>query len=239
MTKICCAHSHRPPIGSARRYRRASLAPRPRIPASSLTMAALSAPVSFRASAPAASFRRAAARTGARLPAVRARARLACAAAAKNYNVTLLPGDGIGPEIMKVAKEVLMEVGSQHDIAFDFTEALVGGAAIDATGVPLPPETLATCQASDAVLLAAIGGYADRRPTTHRAPPPLATSHSRGAATSPSRPLHPEEASRRASPASREDSSAAAAFRLRRDSTTPALPGFFRLGGTSRPRSSR
>ena len=147
-------------------------------------------------------------------PAVRARARLACAAAAKNYNVTLLPGDGIGPEIMKVAKEVLVEVGSQHDIAFDFTEALVGGAAIDATGVPLPPETLATCQASDAVLLAAIGGYADRRPTTHRAPPPLATSHSRGAATSPSRPLHPEEASRRASPASREDSSAAAAFRL-------------------------
>ena len=105
-------------------------------------MAALSAPVSFRASAPAASFRRAAARTGARLPAVRARARLACAAAAKNYNVTLLPGDGIGPEIMKVAKEVLVEVGSQHDIAFDFTEALVGGAAIDATGVPLPPLSL-------------------------------------------------------------------------------------------------
>lgn len=88
----------------------------------------------------------------------RARARLAVAAAAKNYNITLLPGDGIGPEIMSVAKEVLTEVGSQFDIAFNFTEALVGGAAIDATGVPLPPETLATCQASDAVLLAAIGG---------------------------------------------------------------------------------
>ena len=81
-----------------------------------------------------------------------------CAAAAKNYNITLLPGDGIGPEIMKVAKEVLEEVGPQYDIEFNFTEALVGGAAIDAHGVPLP-ETLATCQASDAVLLAAIGGY--------------------------------------------------------------------------------
>jgi 3-isopropylmalate dehydrogenase len=85
--------------------------------------------------------------------------RMTIAAASKNYNITLLPGDGIGPEIMAVAKTCLVEVGSQHDIAFDFTEALVGGAAIDATGIPLPPETLATCQASDAVLLAAIGGY--------------------------------------------------------------------------------
>ena len=71
---------------------------------------------------------------------------------------------------MKVAKEVLQEVGPQFDIAFTFTEALVGGAAIDATGDPLPDETLAMCQASDAVLLAAIGGYkwdsnpADKRP---------------------------------------------------------------------------
>ena len=122
-------------------------------------MAAVAAPVSFRLTSSAASFRRASLKTRARLPAVRARGRMVCAAAAKNYNITLLPGDGIGPEIMKVAKAVLEEVGPQYDIAFNFTEALVGGAAIDAHGVPLPPETLATCQASDAVLLAAIGGY--------------------------------------------------------------------------------
>lgn len=97
-------------------------------------------------------------RSSAVLPKVRAMGRMAVAAAAKNYNITLLPGDGIGPEIMAVAKDVLLEVGSQHDIAFNFTEALVGGAAIDATGDPLPAETLATCKASDAVLLSAIGG---------------------------------------------------------------------------------
>ena len=102
-------------------------------------MAAVAAPVSFRLTSSAASFRRASLKTRARLPAVRARGRMVCAAAAKNYNITLLPGDGIGPEIMKVAKEVLEEVGPQYDIEFNFTEALVGGAAIDAHGVPLPP----------------------------------------------------------------------------------------------------
>ena len=140
----------------------------PRVPLDHAMMAA-SAPVSFRLSASTgASFRRTA---GKRVspPAVRARRALAVSAAAKSYKITLLPGDGIGPEIMKTAREVLEEVGSQYDIAFEFTEALVGGAAIDATGVP-SPETLATCQASDAVLLAAIGGYkwdtlpADQRP---------------------------------------------------------------------------
>ena len=75
-------------------------------------MAAVAAPVSFRLTSSAASFRRASLKTRARLPAVRARGRMVCAAAAKNYNITLLPGDGIGPEIMKVAKEVLEEVGS-------------------------------------------------------------------------------------------------------------------------------
>lgn len=75
------------------------------------------------------------------------------------FRITLLPGDGIGPEIMTVAVAVLKQVGPQHDIAFDFTEASLGGAAIDATGSPLPAETLAACRQSDAVLLAAIGGY--------------------------------------------------------------------------------
>ena len=77
----------------------------------------------------------------------------------QTYRITLLPGDGIGPEIMAVAVEILNQVGQQHDLQFEFTEALLGGAAIDATGSPLPDETLSTCRQSDAVLLAAIGGY--------------------------------------------------------------------------------
>jgi len=77
----------------------------------------------------------------------------------KPYRITLLPGDGIGPEIMTVAVAVLKRVGELSGIEFQFREALMGGAAIDATGNPLPNETLAVCKDSDAVLLAAIGGY--------------------------------------------------------------------------------
>ena len=77
----------------------------------------------------------------------------------KQYRITLLPGDGIGPEIMGVAVDVLQLVGKQSDIEFTFEQALVGGAAIDATGEPLPQETVDRCRQSDAVLLAAIGGY--------------------------------------------------------------------------------
>lgn len=77
----------------------------------------------------------------------------------KRYHITLLPGDGIGPEILAVAVAVLKRVGEQMDIQFDFQDALIGGAAIDATGTPLPEDTLTTCKNSDAVLLAAIGGY--------------------------------------------------------------------------------
>jgi len=77
----------------------------------------------------------------------------------KQYRITLLPGDGIGPEIMAVAVDVLKTVGAQTGLEFTFQEALLGGAAIDATGVPLPADTLERCKNSDAVLLAAIGGY--------------------------------------------------------------------------------
>jgi 3-isopropylmalate dehydrogenase len=77
----------------------------------------------------------------------------------QSYRITLLPGDGIGPEIITVAVDVLKVVGEQLDIGFEFTEALIGGAAIDATGEPLPATTLEVCRNSDAVLLAAIGGY--------------------------------------------------------------------------------
>ncbi len=76
----------------------------------------------------------------------------------QHYTITLLPGDGIGPEIMAVARAVLAVVGEQFDLDFTFQEALIGGAAIDATGEPLPPATLEVCKRSDAVLLAAIGG---------------------------------------------------------------------------------
>ncbi len=77
----------------------------------------------------------------------------------KQYRITLLPGDGIGPEIMAVTVQVLKEVGKQNGLEFSFAEALIGGAAIDQTGEPLPDATLDACRQSDAVLLAAIGGY--------------------------------------------------------------------------------
>lgn len=77
----------------------------------------------------------------------------------QQYRITLLPGDGIGPEIIQVAQDVLMVVGKQLNLHFEFQPALIGGAAIDATGKPLPAETLEICRQSDAVLLAAIGGY--------------------------------------------------------------------------------
>jgi 3-isopropylmalate dehydrogenase len=70
-----------------------------------------------------------------------------------------LPGDGIGPEIMAVAIDLLNAAGAKEGEEFVFTEALIGGAAVDAANNPYPPETEAACKASDAVLLAAIGGY--------------------------------------------------------------------------------
>ncbi|GBE90627.1 3-isopropylmalate dehydrogenase [Nostoc cycadae] len=88
----------------------------------------------------------------------------------QNYRITLLPGDGIGPEIMAVAVDVLKVVGTKFDIEFAFQEALIGGAAIDATGEPLPTATLDTCRNSDAVLLAAIGGYKWDNLPSHQRP---------------------------------------------------------------------
>ena len=77
----------------------------------------------------------------------------------QQYRLTLLPGDGIGPEIMTIAVDVLKVIGKQFNLDFIFQEALIGGAAIEATGQPLPEETLTMARNSDAVLLAAIGGY--------------------------------------------------------------------------------
>ena len=68
----------------------------------------------------------------------------------QKYSITLLPGDGIGPEIMEVAVDVLKLIGKQFNLNFQFETALIGGAAIDETGEPLPSHTLETCGRSDA-----------------------------------------------------------------------------------------
>jgi 3-isopropylmalate dehydrogenase len=72
--------------------------------------------------------------------------------------ITVLPGDGIGPEVVAEGVRVLEAVARRGGHQFDLPEALLGGCAIDATGTPLPDATLAQCRASDAVLLGAVGG---------------------------------------------------------------------------------
>ena len=86
------------------------------------------------------------------------------------FNIALLRGDGIGPEIVDSAVEVLNKTAEKFGHTFNFTPYLIGGAAIDATGKPLPDETVEGCLASDSVLLGAVGGPkwdnlpGDRRP---------------------------------------------------------------------------
>ena len=72
--------------------------------------------------------------------------------------ITVLPGDGIGPEVVAEGLRVLQAIGQRFGHEFETTEALIGGCAIDATGTALSAETLALCRASDAVLLGAVGG---------------------------------------------------------------------------------
>ena len=74
------------------------------------------------------------------------------------YKIASLPGDGIGVEIVPEAIKALNAITERFGHKFEFTEALIGGAAYDAVGHPLPDETLALCQKSDAILLGAIGG---------------------------------------------------------------------------------
>ena len=74
------------------------------------------------------------------------------------YNITVLPGDGIGPEIMTEAVKVLKFIGKKFGVDFSLTEGLVGGASIDANGVPLTDEVLELSLKADAVLLGAVGG---------------------------------------------------------------------------------
>ena len=75
-----------------------------------------------------------------------------------HFTITLLPGDGIGPEVVDAGVAVLVKVAERFGHSIDFREALIGGAAIDATGNPLPDATLAACKQADAILLGAVGG---------------------------------------------------------------------------------
>ena len=72
--------------------------------------------------------------------------------------ITLIPGDGIGPEIVREAVKVLDAVGKKYEHHFTYEKILMGGCSIDAYGVPLTDEAIAVAKASDAVLLGAVGG---------------------------------------------------------------------------------
>lgn len=77
---------------------------------------------------------------------------------AKAYKIAVLPGDGIGPEVMAEALKVMAKISSTGGVIFEYSEQLVGGAAIDAKGKALPAETVAACEASDAILFGSVGG---------------------------------------------------------------------------------
>ncbi|MDR3314789.1 MAG: 3-isopropylmalate dehydrogenase [Oscillospiraceae bacterium] len=76
----------------------------------------------------------------------------------KTYQLAVMKGDGIGPEIVDECIKVLDRVGARFGFGFAYQSCLMGGCAIDATGVPLPDETVRICKAGDAVLLGAVGG---------------------------------------------------------------------------------
>ncbi len=75
------------------------------------------------------------------------------------YNIAVLAGDGIGPEIITEAKKVLTSVEKVYDMKFSYEDALIGGCAYDVTGTPLPDETVKLAKASDAVFLGAVGDW--------------------------------------------------------------------------------
>lgn len=86
------------------------------------------------------------------------------------YKIAVIPGDGIGPEIVKEARKVLDAAGRKYGFQLDYTELLMGGASIDVNGVPLTDETIAQAKASDAVLMGSIGGDAKTSPWYRLAP---------------------------------------------------------------------
>jgi 3-isopropylmalate dehydrogenase len=88
----------------------------------------------------------------------------------KKFKIAVLPGDGIGPEVVKQAVKVLDRAGEKYGFGLEYSYADIGGIAIEKTGAPLPSETLKLCKSSDAVLMGAVGGYewdnlpGDKRP---------------------------------------------------------------------------
>ncbi len=76
-----------------------------------------------------------------------------------NYKIALIPGDGIGPEVVAETVKVLDKIGEKYGHKFEYTKVLAGGCAIDETGGCLPQETIDICKTSDAVLLGAVGGW--------------------------------------------------------------------------------
>ena len=87
----------------------------------------------------------------------------------KTYQIAVLKGDGIGPEIVDQAIKVLDKAAEKFGFAIEYHPALLGGCAIDVTGVPLPPETVEICKAADATLLGAVGGPKwDSQPSENR-----------------------------------------------------------------------
>ena len=81
-----------------------------------------------------------------------------------DYKIALIPGDGIGPEIVKEAVKVLDKAGEKFGFRLDYTEVLMGGASIDVHGIPLTDEAIAAAKSSDAVLMGSIGGDAKTSP---------------------------------------------------------------------------
>ncbi|MEG1790653.1 MAG: 3-isopropylmalate dehydrogenase [Clostridia bacterium] len=80
-------------------------------------------------------------------------------------NIATISGDGVGPEIIKSAKMVLNAVGQKFNLQFNFTEACMGGIAIDKFGMPMPDESVDICLKSDSVLLGAVGGFKWNNPS--------------------------------------------------------------------------
>jgi 3-isopropylmalate dehydrogenase len=89
----------------------------------------------------------------------------------KAYQIAVLPGDGIGPEVMSEARKVLGKISERFGIQFTLEEKLVGGAALDDCGHPLPEDTVKACEAADAILFGSVGG-----PKWETLPPDLSPS---------------------------------------------------------------
>ena len=87
-----------------------------------------------------------------------------------SYRIALLPGDGIGPEIVEQAQRVLEAIAAQFNHEFEFQSCMIGGIAIDTCGDPLPQDTIDACKGSAAILLGAVGGPKWDDPTAKTRP---------------------------------------------------------------------